>query len=71
MLANCKSCGKEIGKGVREMFVEEVKALEDKIDLLVSDARERDAQSQIRDELIMTNIRLLQERSRPWWRFGK
>jgi len=56
---------------IKEAFHEEVKALEDKIDLLAVEARERDTQSQSRDELIMTNIRLLQEKRRPWWRFGK
>lgn len=68
---NISTTQQDVITAIKEAFREEVKALEDKIDLLVSEARERDAQSQIRDELIMTNIRLLQERRRPWWRFGK
>lgn len=48
---------------IKEAFREEVKALEDKIDLLAVEARERDTQSQSRDELIMTNIRLIREQN--------
>lgn len=68
---NSSTTQQDVITAIKEAFREEVKALEDKIDLLATDARDRDTQSQGRDELIMTNIRLLQERRRPWWRFGK
>ena len=55
---------------IKEAFREEIKALEDKIDLLATDARERDTQSQSRDTLLMENIRLLQKKKRKWWQWS-
>jgi len=68
---NASSTQQEVITAIKEAFHEEVKALEDKIDLLATDARERDTQSQRRDTLLMENIRLLQEKRKPWWRFGR
>ena len=57
---------------IKEAFREEVKALEDKIDLLASDARERDTQSQSRDAVLMDALRAIREKNeKKWWRWGK
>ena len=61
---NSSTTQQDVIAAIKEAFREEVKALEDKIDLLAIDARERDTQSQSRDAMVMTNIRLLQEKRR-------
>jgi len=57
---------------IKEAFHDEVKALEDKIDLLATDARERDTQSQSRDAVLMDVMRAIREKNeKKWWRFGR
>lgn len=57
---------------IKESFREEVKALEDKIDLLASDARDRDTQSQSRDAVLMDVLRAIREKNeKKWWRFWR
>ena len=57
---------------IKEAVREEVKALEDKIDMLASEARERDVQSESRDAVLMDTLRAIREKNeKKWWRFGR
>jgi len=61
----------QVMESIREMFIKELSSrdliiaeLTEKVDSLVNRSKDRDA-------LLMDNIRLLQEKRKPWWRFGR
>jgi len=69
---NVSTTQQDVITAIKEAFREEVKALEDKIDLLASEARERDTQSQSRDAVLMDALRAIREKNeKKWWRFGR
>jgi len=69
---NTSTTQQDVISAIKEAFREEVKALEDKIDLLATEARERDIQSQSRDAVLMDALRAIREKNeKKWWRFGR
>jgi len=59
-------------EAIRTVVSEEVKQLSDQVETLINDANTRDVQSQSRDEMLLTTMRMMIEKRKPWWKkWGK
>jgi len=63
---------------MRNLFKEEMEKhniaiveLKKEVMELAVEGRERDTQSQIRDEILLKTMREMMSRRKPWWRFGR